>query len=165
MVVVLVQRGGPLDPSKADAQVQIALRKGTTAAAARSHITDMATGEWQGTRVGEDTQSDDASKIVIALPGANLDGAISALRRYDQADSVKVKIDVSPDQVQVAPLSSTSGSATPAKPVRLEVDINESSPGGPWVTMALTVVVLAASIGGLLWAQRRGGDADDAYEA
>ena len=163
-VAALAQRGGPLDTSNADARVQIQLRKGATVDAARQEITQLAASTWQGTRVGEQSESDDQVKVVIAMPGANLDGAVSTLRRYSGAESVQVTIDVEPEQLELPKQSADDGgSAAPAESVRLEVDISESSSAGPWVTVVVALLVLAAALVALVYLQRHsGGDEDPA---
>lgn len=159
MVLALVSKGESF-VNDADAQVDITLTEDTTVDAAREQLISDATGSWQATRVAESSESADEATVEFALPGASLDGFVSALRRQPDAQSVEVSLEVDPEQVQPGSLaentspagSSESEAATPA-PVRVQVNLSSAGSQGPLVTFigALLVAVVAAGGLALVW--------------
>ncbi|MCZ7630700.1 MAG: hypothetical protein M5U19_17430 [Microthrixaceae bacterium] len=116
-------------------------------------------------RVAESSESDDKASVEFALPGASLDGFITALRRQPDAESVEVALEVDPEQLQPESLAGEPGERAAPEPVRVKVNLTSSRPQGPLVTFigALLVAVIAALGLGLAW--RRFGREDTSTPA
>ncbi|MGI9577980.1 MAG: hypothetical protein ACR2OH_07265 [Microthrixaceae bacterium] len=162
LVVVVALLGGTdsLDQG-ADAQVDITLMRSINVENARDELISSASRTWQATRVAESTE-DGSATVEFSMPGSSLDGFVAELRDLDSADDVEVKLEVDPDQLEPDALASDEGSAAAAQPVRVEVNLDSTSPGGAWLTIGGAILVAAMALIALVVVQRRF-SGDDPY--
>ena len=153
MAVVALLGGRDTLDRGADARVEITLDRAASIDSARTDLIASAAGAWQATRVAESTE-DDSATVEFALPGSSLDGFVADLRRFDGAQDVEVALEVDPSQVTPEPLA-TAGEEQAADPVRVEVTLERSSAGGPWLTIGGAVLVAAMALIALVMVQRR----------
>lgn len=154
--VALLQKGGALDPTEADATVELQLKPGTSIDAARQEISLRGAPAWKARQVGEVSDRDDRSTVTLALPGSNLAAAIAWLRNPANtgAESETVRYAVDPEQLELTPLSTAEGAEAPA-PVLLDVRIAaaDESGGGLMILgwLLLIAAAVAAAVVGLRW--------------
>ncbi len=132
LLVLLVLTGGcsdMLERSQADAVVVLDAPDRAAVLRLRQEVLAQA-GTWGGVRVGEKTAEQDGdTALTFALPGPNLDIALSGIGRL-KAEVRSTSIDVDPEQVdRTTPATGTDGRAEDNS-VRLRVEIDEQRPAG-----------------------------------
>lgn len=157
-VLALTRVAGPAG-ADADATVSLQVSGSTNVETVRQKVTELSDTLWGGTKIGEETSSNEESTVVVALPGSNLDAAVASLRRGEAgAEVTGVSIDLDPEQMQPRALA-TGAPASAPEPVRLVVEITEGGSGGPWGTLVVAVLFIVAALAGITLLQRKGSEA------
>lgn len=164
LLVLLVLTGGcsdMLERSQADAVVVLDAPDRAAVLRLRQEVLAQA-GTWGGVRVGEKTAEQDGdTALTFALPGPNLDIALSGIGRL-KAEVRSTSIDVDPEQVdRTTPATGTDGRAEDNS-VRLRVEIDEQRPAGAGAALRLVMAVfsvvgmVATGLWIVHWWRRRG---------